>query len=355
MEFGNIKKYRDERIKARYIKLYGEKSYEKYLHSEKRYFRKICVSFTLIMLVVLICIFLSVYYSKPKIQEDKSQRLTGIYRPAKGESPRKLTIKVWALKDGKKVFVERSVLIKPINSKEEAKSPALSSESEEDIMKRKLNQLSQNLNNDTSSNKITLPTMLDDGTKLLWQVADTNSLIFIIMAVIIWGTVIFFTESRRIKKKEKNAEEVVIREIPEFINKLILLMDGGVIMSEAFNRIVEDYEIEGKTNNYFYNRLSEIKSIVRNTNSVIYDELISFAKRGGIKEFLRFAIILKESSEKGADVSSKLRNEGKLLWFERKKQAEKAGRIAESKLTFPLMILILVLILVTTAPAMMSM
>lgn len=72
---------------------------------------------------------------------------------------------------------------------------------------------------------------------------------------------------------------------------------------------------------------------------------MSFAKRSGIKELMRFASVICDSAYKGNDMSEKLRKEGRMLWFERKKQCEKSGRIAESKLTFPLMILILVGIL----------
>jgi len=44
-----------------------------------------------------------------------------------------------------------------------------------------------------------------------------------------------------------------------------------------------------------------------------------------------------------------------LLWEQRKKLAEERGRAAETKMAFPLAILLLVLILITAAPAMLQM
>ena len=44
-----------------------------------------------------------------------------------------------------------------------------------------------------------------------------------------------------------------------------------------------------------------------------------------------------------------------LLWFSRKKRAAEKGRLAETKLTFPLMLLLLALVMVTTAPALLDM
>ena len=57
---------------------------------------------------------------------------------------------------------------------------------------------------------------------------------------------------------------------------------------------------------------------------------------------------------KGADFSEKLKKENELLWFSRKQHAEEQGRLAETKLTMPLMILLLVLIMITIAPALMG-
>ena len=56
----------------------------------------------------------------------------------------------------------------------------------------------------------------------------------------------------------------------------------------------------------------------------------------------------------GVYLSEKLKQENSLLWLARKQQSEEKGRLAETKLTLPLMILLLVLIMMTIAPAMME-
>ncbi len=43
-----------------------------------------------------------------------------------------------------------------------------------------------------------------------------------------------------------------------------------------------------------------------------------------------------------------------MLWLERKKSCEERGRLAETKLTLPLMIFLMVLIVITVAPALME-
>ncbi len=57
--------------------------------------------------------------------------------------------------------------------------------------------------------------------------------------------------------------------------------------------------------------------------------------------------------QKGNALSEKLEAEAAMLWQARKKQAESKGRIAETKLTFPLTILLSVLVVITIAPTLM--
>ena len=76
------------------------------------------------------------------------------------------------------------------------------------------------------------------------------------------------------------------------------------------------------------------------------------AEEIGVSEFSRLAGVIQDNQLLGTDISDKLRNEGEILWDLRKRNAEERGRLAETKLTLPLAILLMVLVLVTAAPAM---
>ena len=90
-------------------------------------------------------------------------------------------------------------------------------------------------------------------------------------------------------------------------------------------------------------------------NASFYKEMYDFARFSGVKELMRITNIMIDNINKGDDLSGKLRRENELLWFARKQQAEEKGRLAETKMTLPLMILLTVLIMVTIAPALMEM
>lgn len=55
------------------------------------------------------------------------------------------------------------------------------------------------------------------------------------------------------------------------------------------------------------------------------------------------------------DLWDKLADEGEQLWRERKRTALEKIRLSESKMSFPLALLLIALILITAAPAMLQM
>jgi type II secretory pathway component PulF len=172
------------------------------------------------------------------------------------------------------------------------------------------------------------------------------------MAVVLW--LIYSRRFHTIAREEKRARESIIKELPEFINKLVLLINAGVILNTAFLKIIEDCDEKRIRSSYFYRRIYDIGYMVRETNASFYSEMYSFAKYSGVKELMRITNIMVDNINKGDDLSDKLRRENELLWFARKQQAEEKGRLAETKLTLPLMILLTVLIMVTISPALME-
>ena len=79
---------------------------------------------------------------------------------------------------------------------------------------------------------------------------------------------------------------------------------------------------------------------------------MTFAQSTGIRELIRFASIVTDNVDKGSSLAEKLEQEAHLLRSGQRKRAEELGRLADTKLSFPLMILLLILILIAVAPVM---
>lgn len=161
----------------------------------------------------------------------------------------------------------------------------------------------------------------------------------------------------RIKDKralEKRREEI-IRALPGFLSQLLLLSDCGMVLSECLFTLAENYSRDSDCmKNYFKRSFSELaaESVANNESVVVAFQ--RFARTSGVKELTRVGNILMDNRHKGTDLWEKLEEQADKLWEERKRMALAQIKKAESKMSFPLAIMLIALIIVTSAPAFMQ-
>jgi hypothetical protein len=218
------------------------------------------------------------------------------------------------------------------------------------------------LRGDAYTEKIILPGKLDESIEVQWSSRIEEDSAFLLPLFLLVMLVVYFKRYDRIDREVKEAESSVNRDLPEFINKLVLLLNAGLVFSSAFSKIMGDYEsfyhtgkTEQRQTKFLYEEMLDIQKKVDQSNASLIRELKDFSQRCGVREMVRLTAIISDNWNKGCTLAEKLEAESGLLWIGRKKKAEEKGKLAETKLTFPLMILLLVLIMVTIAPAMLEM
>ena len=210
---------------------------------------------------------------------------------------------------------------------------------------------------------VRLPGELGEGVEVRWFTGNDNNGALYAAAFFTAVMIAYLKRYDQINKEIKEAEESIVRDLPEFINKLVLLLNAGLVVSTAFSKIASDYEMlyhtgspeKQRKRRYLYEEFFEMEKRVDRSNASLIRELKEFSRRCGVREMVRMTAVISDNWDKGSTLAEKLEGEGELLWISRKKRAEEKGRLAETKLTFPLMILLLVLIMVTIAPAMLEM
>ncbi len=217
------------------------------------------------------------------------------------------------------------------------------------------NALADAVSENPARNRIVLPAYTDDGRAVEWTYTRDYTWLVIIAATAAVFIAIYRSRFEKVEKEEKNAQSSILLELPSFINKNILLLNGGLVLTDAFERIVTEHQKNGERGNYFYERLNEIYINSKETNVPVEAQLSDFARNSGIREFIRIAAVISDNICKGTSLTESLENESAYLWFSRKKKAEELGRLAETKMTFPLVILLVILIMITIAPAMLEM
>lgn len=161
---------------------------------------------------------------------------------------------------------------------------------------------------------------------------------------------------RQRKKKEAKEKEEIIRGLPPFISQLLILLGSGMMVEEAFCRIVEGYRKGPEWDkNSFLTNMWEIKDCHEKTGEKISSLILAYSRRSGVRQFNQVATIIAENMERGTFLWERLAQLGDELWEERKRNGMEKIRLAESKMSFPLGLLLLSLLIITAAPALMQM
>lgn len=240
----------------------------------------------------------------------------------------------------------------------------VSSEDYSASMEKRLAGVVDRLSEGGASAYLQLPGSLPEGMNISWHRKHESSFGLILMTYGVLLLILYIKRYEKIDKEIRAARESIERDLPEFISKLVLLLNAGLVFSSAYAKIVQDYErnlirSEHEKNNrkkrHLYAELLEIQKRVEKTHTPLIIELKDFSQRCGVRDMVRLTAIISDNWNKGSALAEKMEREGELMWIGRKKKAEEKGKLAETKLTFPLMILLLVLIMITVAPALLGM
>ena len=133
--------------------------------------------------------------------------------------------------------------------------------------------------------------------------------------------------------------------------KLSLCLNSGYVLKSALDWVLDD--CEGRDSD-LCKLLVHIRKRAEMKNTSFESELFLAAKALKKSSLLRLAALLYDNKNKGNDLADKLERDRMLSRNERLSSARAKAKKAETKLCFPLMLLLLSMITVCIAPALMS-
>ena len=211
---------------------------------------------------------------------------------------------------------------------------------------------------DSRSKKIILPSKLDDGSRVTWtksRSANRDWMTIPFLYVLIAFAVIM-NKYEKLRKSDENQREQILKALPRFTNQLLLMMNSGVILSDAFHKICYGYSMmEEVSQGEFEKNIITMTDSAELTNRSIPQLFSELAQRYSVKELIRISTVLRENEKRGSNIQEKLERESVFLWDVRKVIAREQGKLIDTKMTYPLGLLLILLIVITMAPAMMSM
>ena len=203
--------------------------------------------------------------------------------------------------------------------------------------------------------KIRLPSELPDGTAVRWMGTKQSAGPVLVIIPLMYVTLVILMAANSMKTDKTAAEErrSIMRGLPRFCNQLYLMMNAGLILSDAFDTISAGYETN-KNCSSFERDLVELRDATDGHRISTAQVINEYAVKHDVKELIRIAAILTENEKRGSDVVESLERESRYLWEERKTVARECGKSIDTKMSYPLGLLLIVLIVITMAPALMN-
>ncbi|MCQ2555514.1 MAG: type II secretion system F family protein [Clostridia bacterium] len=155
--------------------------------------------------------------------------------------------------------------------------------------------------------------------------------------------------------KKTDDKENILKELPGFINLLVMFLNSGTNLEDSIRKICISYgDIKEEKRGYFRNEIYHLLLEHQKQGESLIVLFCSFSKRTGVKELSRVSNVLLENRMKGTVLWKKLKEEGDHLWEERKRQMKEKVKLLDSKLAFPLAISLIALLLVSVAPVLLE-
>jgi hypothetical protein len=200
---------------------------------------------------------------------------------------------------------------------------------------------------------VSLPASTVSGIEMKWSKPRETGAVAALFLLPILGVFVYRNRYRGMDKAVAKMREGIKRDFPDFLAKLLLLLNAGLVVTAAVAKIADDYRERRRAGEekVFFEELLAMEERIRGANTSLAAEFSDLAVRSGQREVMRFSSILADNIDKGSALADKLMQEEGMLRAMRKKRAEERGRLAETKLTFPMALQLGAIIIITVAPA----
>lgn len=173
--------------------------------------------------------------------------------------------------------------------------------------------------------------------------AITNDIIFPLLIMAAAAAIDIYMDIEINNAVEKRHDKI-LADYPVMLSKLTLLVNAGLVVREAWNRIAYT------SDSPLYKEMQRTSEEIKNGLSDI-DAFYNFAQRCAVKEVRKFSSILSQNIQKGGtELAVSLRYMANESWLEKKHRTKIKGETAGAKLMIPLMIMFCGILIMVIVP-----
>lgn len=198
-----------------------------------------------------------------------------------------------------------------------------------------------------------LPTVLD-GKQIIWKEIkkDDSGAYLILLLMLIGG--IYIGYDRDLHKKVEKRNHTLILEYAEFICKLTLYMGAGVTIKNAWKRMATEYSKQRCRGGNIRQVYEELLVCVHEFENGLSEAQVyyNFGRRCQDRRYKKCGALLAGSLQKGNEkILLLLHQETVQALTDRKSQARKLAKEAETKLLIPMVLMLMLVMAMIMIPA----
>lgn len=165
------------------------------------------------------------------------------------------------------------------------------------------------------------------------------------------GGLLAYVNFTDVQNKSAKKHLEISMDLPDLTNKIIILSGAGLTLRATLIKIVREL----KSERLLYQELEHSISMLE-AGSTAEDAFQYLNIRCNMPDMRRFVSVLLQNMHRGGgDVIQALSDIGREQWENRKASAKRVAEEAGTKILFPMMLMLFAVILLTIAPAVMSM
>ncbi len=205
-----------------------------------------------------------------------------------------------------------------------------------------------------NSEYLRLPAQLS-GRQLKWSQKEDHTYQIILMLGFAAAAAVYIQEAMREQRKEQARKEQLLKQYPDMVSKISLLLGAGMTLSSAWERIVLNYQHRleqkhGETQEVYEQMLVAYREMQDGIGELkVYER---FGDRCGTPQYRKFSMLVVQNLRKGSSgLRQSLEKEVSDAFALRKNLAKKAGEEAGTKILIPMMLMLCIVMVIILVPA----
>lgn len=193
-----------------------------------------------------------------------------------------------------------------------------------------------------------------EGRQIIWrQQVESHSLLLWAVSIAVALAVYLLSDRDLHSQLEKRRKKLKL-EYPDLVHQLALYIGAGMTVRGAFQRLAADYERKREKTAQRLPAYEEVLHACRELQSGVSEGAVyeHFGQRTGMREYIRLSTLLMQNLKRGSStLLERLREEVDKAAEEKLMQSRQLGEEAATKLLFPMVLMLAMVMVMIMIPA----